>query len=77
MWIYRKFLGPIQRFLERRRFRTLFMILAGLFVANVFIPDPIPFIDEALMLVATVIVGSVGKRKKGAPGKSGESSSKE
>ncbi len=77
MWIYRKFLGPIQRFLERRRFRTLFMILAGLFVANVFILDPIPFIDEALMLVATVIVGSVGKRKKGAPGKSGESSSKE
>lgn len=62
MWIYRKFLGPIQRFLERRRFRTLFMILAGLFVANMLIPDPIPFIDELLMLVATVIVGSFGKR---------------
>lgn len=77
MWIYRKFLGPIQRFLERRRFRTLFLILAGLFVANVFIPDPIPFIDEALMLMATVIVGSFRKRKKGAPGEIGEPPSKE
>lgn len=65
MWIFRKLFGPIQRFLERRRFPTLFLILAALFGANLFIPDPIPFIDEAIMLVATVIVGAFRERRKG------------
>ncbi|NEZ04247.1 hypothetical protein G4Y73_08830 [Wenzhouxiangella sp. XN201] len=64
MWIFRKLFGPIQRFLERRRFPTLFLILAALFGANIFFPDPIPFIDELIMLVATVIVGSFRERKK-------------
>ncbi len=64
MWIFKKLFGPIQRFLERRRFPTLFLILAGLFGANLFIPDPIPFIDEMIMLVVTVIVGAFRERRK-------------
>lgn len=64
MWIFRKLLWPVQRFLERRRFPTLLIVLAGLFVANVFIPDPIPLIDEMIMLVATVAVGAIRKRPK-------------
>lgn len=67
MWIFRKLFGPIQRFLERRRFPTLFLILAALFGANLFIPDAIPFVDELIMLVATVIVGSFRERRKGGP----------
>src|SRR5690554_6411017 len=51
MWIFRKLFGPVQRFLERRRFPTLFLILAALFGANLFVPDPIPFIAELIMLV--------------------------
>ncbi len=65
MWIFRKLFGPIQRFLERRRFPTLFLILAALFGANLFIPDAIPLIDELIMLVATVIVGAFRERRKG------------
>lgn len=64
MWLFRKLFGPVQRFLERRRFPTLFLILAALFGANLFFPDPIPFIDELIMLVATVIVGSFRERRK-------------
>jgi hypothetical protein len=65
MWIFKKLFGPIQRFLERRRFPTLFLILAALFGANLFIPDAIPLIDELIMLVATVIVGAFRERRKG------------
>ncbi len=64
MWIFRKLLGPVHRFLERRRFPTLLIMLASLFVANVFIPDPIPLIDELIMLVATVAVGAFRKPRK-------------
>jgi hypothetical protein len=67
MWMFRKLFGPIQRFLERRRFPTLFMLLAALFAANLFIPDAIPLVDELIMLVVTVIVGAFRKRRKEAP----------
>ena len=77
MWIFRKFFGPVQRFLERRRFPTLLLILAALFGANLFIPDPIPFIDEMIMLVATVIIGAFRKRRKSTKSAETESNSKD
>lgn len=77
MWIFRKLFGPIQRFLERRRFPALFLILAGLFGVNLVIPDAIPFIDELIMLVATVIVGAFRERRKGGADDSEVSSSEE
>lgn len=54
----------IRRFLERRRFPTLMLLGAALFVANLLIPDIIPFVDEILMLIATVAIGSVRSKKK-------------
>lgn len=54
----------VRRFLERRRFPTLMLLGAVLFIANLLIPDPIPFVDEILMLIATVAIGSVRSRKK-------------
>jgi hypothetical protein len=65
MWIFRKLFGPVQRFLERRRFPTLFLILVALFGANLIIPDAIPLVDELIMLVVTVIVGAFRDRRKG------------
>lgn len=53
----------IRRFLERRRFPTLMLLGAALFVANLLIPDIIPFVDEILMLIATVAIGSVRSKK--------------
>lgn len=64
MWLANKLIGPLRRFLERRRFPTLFLVLAALFGANLVIPDAIPFIDELIMLVATVIVGSFRSRRR-------------
>ncbi|MDT8409772.1 MAG: DUF6116 family protein [Wenzhouxiangellaceae bacterium] len=54
----------IKRFLERRRFPTLLLFAFSLFLINVFIPDPLPFVDELLMLLATIILGSVRGRRK-------------
>lgn len=34
------------------------LIAAGLFVVNLFIPDPFPFVDEILLLIATILIGS-------------------
>lgn len=55
--------GPVRRFLERRRFPSLMLMAGVLFVINVFVPDPIPFIDELLLLIATVAFGAWRKRK--------------
>jgi len=54
----------VRRFLERRRFPSLMLLGAVLFIANLLVPDPLPFVDEALMLIATVLIGSVRSRKK-------------
>ncbi|MBS3744964.1 MAG: hypothetical protein KGY48_11475 [Wenzhouxiangellaceae bacterium] len=56
----------VRRFLERRRFPTLMLLGAVLFIANLLVPDPLPFVDEALMLIATVLIGSVRSKKKPA-----------
>jgi len=54
----------VRRFLERRRFPTLMMIGAALFTGNLLLPDPVPSVDEILMLIATVAIGSVRSKKK-------------
>ena len=54
----------IRQFLERRRFPTLMLLGAVLFIANLLVPDPLPFVDEILMLIATVAIGSVRSKKK-------------
>ena len=53
--------------LPRMKYPHLFLILLGLFAINVIVPDPIPFIDEAMLLVLTLLVGSWGKRSEAPP----------
>jgi len=53
--------GPVRRFLERRRFPSLLLIAGALFLINLFVPDPVPFIDEILLLIATIALGSLRK----------------
>ena len=54
--------GPIAlliaRFLPRLRFPWLFLLLATLFLADLVVPDLLPFIDEAMLALLTVLVGS-------------------
>ena len=49
--------GAIGRFASRLRFPQLFLITAGLFVLDLFIPDLIPFVDEILLGLLSVLFG--------------------
>lgn len=48
----------LARLLGRLRFPTLFKLAAVLFVADLFVPDLIPFADEILLGVLTLLLGS-------------------
>lgn len=64
--------GPALGFASRLRFPTLFYISLGLFVINLLVPDPIPFVDEILMGLATLLLARWKKRRdppSGGPAK--------
>ena len=64
----------VERFAARLRFPTLFLVTTALFVVNVFVPDPLPFVDEILLGLVTVLIGSWKRRKAGGEDASVESS---
>lgn len=45
-------------FARRLRFPQLFIVVAALFVADLIVPDAIPFVDEILLGLATLLFGS-------------------
>lgn len=49
---------------KRRRFPTLLLITGGLFVADLLVPDLIPFVDEVLLGLATVILARWKDRRQ-------------
>lgn len=53
----------ISRFAGRLRFPQLFALTAALFVIDVLVPDVIPFADEILLALATLLLGSWQKRR--------------
>jgi hypothetical protein len=55
-------MAPIFAFAARLRFPTLFLITATLFVLDVLIPDFIPFADELLLGLGTLLLSSWKKR---------------
>jgi hypothetical protein len=59
----------VTRFASGLRFPTLFKIVAGLFVLDLLLPDLIPFYDEILLALGTLLLASM--RKRGAPPASG------
>jgi hypothetical protein len=48
----------ISRLIPGIRFPWLFAILAGLLAIDLVVPDPIPFIDEAILTLLTVLAAS-------------------
>jgi len=57
------------RYLGRLRFPYLVVITGTLFVVNLFVPDLIPFVDEILLGLVTVLLASRKKpREVGGPG---------
>lgn len=59
--------APILGFLGRLSFPRLFVLAAALWALDVAIPDFIPFIDELLLGIATLLLASFRKDK--GPGK--------
>jgi Family of unknown function (DUF6116) len=56
--------GLLRRYLSSLSFPKLFLLLGGLFALDLFIPDPIPFMDEAVLGILTVMVGMLRGRAK-------------
>ena len=54
----------ILRIARRLRFPQLFMLTAGLFVLDLLIPDLIPFLDEFVLGLATLLFGAWTRRKE-------------
>ena len=52
----------LTRFAERLRFPQLLVLTALLFVADLAIPDAIPFVDEILLGLATVLLTQLRRR---------------
>lgn len=57
-------LAPMLSFAARLRFPTLFLITAILFVLDLLIPDLIPFADEILLGLGTLVLANWKNRKK-------------
>ena len=55
--------------LAKLRFPTLFLVLAGLFLFDLAIPDFIPLVDELLLGIATLIVGNLTRRRDDTEGR--------
>ena len=53
----------IARFAAGLRYPTLFKLLALLFVVDFVVPDVIPFFDEIVLALATLLVGALRKRR--------------
>lgn len=54
----------IFRWLETLRFPVLLLLAAVLFVVDLLTPDPLPFIDEILFALVTLLLARVRKRPK-------------
>lgn len=54
--------GAVERLTSRLRFPQLFLLTGGLFLLDLLIPDLIPFADEILLGLLTVVLGSLQKR---------------
>jgi hypothetical protein len=56
--------SPLLRWAGGLRFPRLAMITAGLFVADLLIPDLIPFVDEILLGLGTLLLTQLRSRKQ-------------
>ena len=61
-----RLLAPLLGYLSRLRFPTLMLLSAALFLADLFLPDAIPFIDEIFFGLLTAIFASWKRRRDGS-----------
>lgn len=58
---------PIVNWARRLRYPTLFKITAALFAVTLVIPDPVPFVDEILFALGTLLLANWKRRSDDLP----------
>ena len=54
---------PILNWARKLRYPTLFKITAALFALTLFVPDPLPLVDEILLGLGTLLLANWKRRK--------------
>jgi hypothetical protein len=57
-------LAPVLTFLGRLRYPQLFKLTAVLFLVDLVVPDMIPFIDELLLGLGTLLLANWKRRRE-------------
>jgi hypothetical protein len=57
-------LAPVLGFLSRLKYPQLFKLTAVLFAVDLLVPDVIPFADELLLGLATLLLGNWKQRRE-------------
>ena len=57
-------IGLAVAFLGRLRFPILFAITAVVFVVNLFVPDPIPLVDDLFLALVTALLASLKREPR-------------
>ncbi|MDO5610256.1 MAG: hypothetical protein Q4G62_05700 [Pseudomonadota bacterium] len=55
-------IGPFLNWARKLKYPTLFKIVGALFVVTLFVPDPIPFLDEILLGLTTLMLAKLKDR---------------
>lgn len=53
----------VRTWLEGLRFPVLLLVTGALFVVSVFVPDPLPFVDETLLALGTILLARLKRRR--------------
>jgi hypothetical protein len=61
-------LAPLLRWFGRLSYPKLFLLTAALFVGDVLVPDMIPFVDELLLGLGTLLLANWKRMKPGRDG---------
>lgn len=64
------FIGPLLAWARTLRYPTLFKLTSILFLLTLVVPDPIPFLDEILLGLGTLLLANWHQRKQ-PPAKNG------
>lgn len=61
-------IAPLLRWFGRLSYPRLFLLAAALFIGDTLIPDFIPFVDEILLGLGTLLLANFKQRKAPADG---------
>lgn len=58
------FIGPLLAWARTLRYPTLFKLTSALFLLTLVLPDPIPFLDEIVLGLSTLLLANWHQRKR-------------